>query len=92
MFRSYSVAVVPVGEWAAHLAIAEAMVPDEVGDLCFPRDTNGREGNGPEGEGHASSHAGGDASVRRVRGAAGRWRSEGGIFDAGLLPWGHKGR
>lgn len=91
ILRSYSVAVVPVGEWAAHQAVAEAMVPDEVGDLRFPRDTNGREGDGPEGEGHASSHARSDASARWVCGAAGRWRREGGIFDSGLLPWGHKG-
>ena len=54
------VAVVPISEWAAELAVAEAIVPGEARNLCLPRETNRREGDGTEADGEASTGASGD--------------------------------
>ena len=56
-----AVAVVPVGEGAAKLTVAEVLVPDEFGDLCLPGDADGGVGEWFEAEGHAGAGAGGDA-------------------------------
>jgi len=56
------VAVMPGLERPLDLNVAEAIVPAEVFNLCFPRDTDRAEGDGFEAEGEACavacSHAG----------------------------------
>ena len=88
-----SVAVVPLGEGTADLAVAEVFVPDELGDLGLPGDADGGVRKGFEAEGHARAGAGGDAVEAHGRvgcDGAGWRRSEGCLLDAGLLPAGYE--
>ena len=68
-----AVAVVPVGEGAAELGVAEVIVPEEVGDLGLPGDADGGVREGAEADGDAGSGAGGDGfEAERGVGAMGR--------------------
>ena len=90
-FGADVVAVLPVGEGAAELDVAEVVVPGELGDLGVPGEADGREGESAEGEGEPGAGAGGDASVSGCRtGWARAEVGEGGLLDAGLLPGGHE--
>jgi hypothetical protein len=90
-FGAHGVAVVPVGERTVDLAVAEAMVPEEVGDLCLPLHTDGREREGTEADSQTSSDSGGDAAASFRCGVGWGW-SEDGCFDAGVLPGRHEAR
>ena len=46
-------AVMPVGEWAAELLVAEVIVPGEFCDFGFPWDAHGSEGKGFEAQSDA---------------------------------------
>lgn len=86
-------AVVPVGEGATKLDVAEVVIPDELGDLCLPWDADGGIGEGAEAESHARALASGDTSEAqgRISGdGTGWWWSKCGFFDAGFPPGRHK--
>jgi hypothetical protein len=88
-----AVAVVPEGEGAAELEVAEVFIPGELCDFELPRDADGRVREGFEADGHAGSFAGGDAFEAQgwVFGDGARWRrGEGGLFDADTLPARHE--
>ncbi len=90
-----AMAVLPVNKRAAELDVAEVVIPGELGDLGLPRDADGGVGEGAEAERHFSAGAGSDGLEAEgwVRGdGARRWRGEGGLFNAGLLPGRHEAR
>jgi hypothetical protein len=87
------VAAAPGGEGAAELDVAEAILPDELGDLGLPWDAEGRVRKGAETEGDAGARAGGDGFEAESGGrryGARRRRGEGRLFDAGFLRRGHE--
>jgi hypothetical protein len=88
------VAVVPVGEWAADLAIAEVLIPRELADLSFPAKSEGSVWEGQEAEGEpaaGSSRGRGRAQgARRSRLRGLRRNYKGRRVDASLLPLGHQ--
>ena len=85
-------AVVPVGEGAAKLMVAEVIVPDEFGDLCLPWDAHRRVGKRAKAESELRARSGCDA-LRHGDRCRARWRrGEGRFFNARILPGRHQTR
>ena len=88
-----TVAMLPVGEGATELGVAEVVVPGELGNLCFPRDADGSIREWPEAKSHLGACTGGDGLEAKcwIGGDRARRRcGEGGLLNAGLLPGGHE--
>jgi len=86
------VAVAPVGEGAAELGVAEALVPAEVFDFGFPWDAEGCKRERADADGETGAVASGYAGVAGGAGGAWWWGGEDGFFDAGGLPARHQAR